>query len=126
MAGQINVLPEVLDLSLYAGDGVEFRMICTNGTGAPIDVTGAVKAQVRLERLDPDPPIVEFSINTVDAYLGKIALSLTGEQTMQLSQHPSSKAGKFSGVWDLQWTPAESQPRTMCQGKVECVADVTR
>ena len=62
----------------------------------------------------------------VDAYLGKISLSLTGEQTRQLVDHPSSKDGKFTGVWDIQWTPAGLQPRTLCQGKVECVADVTR
>jgi hypothetical protein len=126
MANKISLLPDVLDLLLYAGDGVEFRVLCTNGAGAPIDITGVVNAQVRLERLTPDPPIVSFGVNSVDAYLGIILLSLTGEQTAQLSAHPSSKSGKFVGVWDLQWTPAGSQPRTMCQGKVECVSDVTR
>jgi hypothetical protein len=125
MAGQINLQPESLDLYLYAGDGVEFRVICTNGAGAPIDITGVVKAQVRLERLTPDP-IVAFSVNAVDAYQGIVILSLTGAQTAQLSQDPSSKSGKFVGVWDMQWTPAGSQPRTLCQGKVECVVDVTR
>jgi len=126
MANRIDLTPDVLDLMLYAGDGVEFRVLCTNGSGAPVDISGSVSAVVRLERLTPDPPIVAFAVNLVDAYLGKIILSLTGDQTMQLAMHPSSKAGKFIGVWDLQWTPAGSQPRTMCQGKVECVVDVTR
>lgn len=126
MASVISLQPDVLDLRLYAGDGVEFRILCTDRAGDPIDITGGVKAQVRLERLTPDPPIVEFAANMVDAYLGIVTLSLTGSQTMELVTHPSSKAGKFSGVWDIQWTPAGSQPRTLCQGKVECVADVTR
>jgi hypothetical protein len=118
MAGQINLQPQVLDLALYAGDGVEFRLVCTDKAGAPIDITGTVKAQVRVDRLTPDPPVVAFSVNSTDAYLGIIVLSLTGAQTATL--------GKFNGVWDVQWTPAGEQPRTLCQGKVECVIDVTR
>jgi hypothetical protein len=126
MAGRINLQPQVLDLSLYAGDGVDFKMICKDGAGAPIDITGVVNAQIRLERLTPDPPIAAFGVNVVDAYQGIVILSLTGEQTKNLSQDASSSNGKFVGVWDIQWTPADSQPRTLVQGKVECVADVTR
>ena len=122
MAGRINLQPELVDLILYAGDGVDLPITCTDGAGAPIDMSGAVTAQIRLERLTPDPPIVSFSVNAVDAYLGKVILSLTGDQTADLV----SESGKFVGVWDVQWTPAGNQPRTLCQGKVECVADVTR
>jgi hypothetical protein len=123
---QINVQPQILDLKLYAGDGVEFRLVCTDGSGAPIDITGTVKAQVRLNRLPDSIAIVEFTANSVDAYLGIIVLSLTGAQTTELIEDPSSKNGLFTGVWDIQWTPAGLQPRTLCQGKVECVSDVTR
>ena len=126
MANQINVQPQVLDLALYAGDGVEFRLKCTNGADAPIDLNGVVKAQIRLDRLSEDPAIVDFTIGAVDAYQGIVVLSLTGIQTTDLVEDPSSKAGKFSGVWDIQWTPSGKQPRTLCQGKVECVTDVTR
>ena len=126
MANQINLQPEVVDLVLYAGDGVDLPITCTNGAGAPIDLTGAVTAQVRLQRLDADPPVVAFTVNAVDAYQGKVILSLSGTQTAALSTHPSAKDGKFNGVWDVQWTPASGQVRTLCQGRVECVADVTR
>jgi hypothetical protein len=121
MANQINLQPQVLDLGLYAGDGVEFRLKCTDKAGAPIDVTGTVKAQIRVDRL-VDPPVVEFTVNAIDAYLGIIVLSLTGAQTAELS----ADTGRFIGVWDVQWTPSGKQPRTLCQGKVECVTDVTR
>lgn len=126
MASQINLRPQVLDLALYAGDGVEFRLICTDSAGAPIDVTGAVQAQVRLERLSSDPPLAVFSADVVDAYIGIVILSLTGAQTQALSELDTSVDGTFIGVWDVQWTPAGKQPRTLCQGNVECVTDVTR
>ena len=125
MPGQINLQPEVLDLSLYAGDGVTLPMTCVTAAGAPIDLSGAIDAQIRVERLEA-PIIVTFSVNTTDAYKGKIVLSLTGEDTKALMDDPSTKQGKFIGVWDVQWTPAGAEPRTICQGKVECVADVSR
>jgi len=126
MADKISIVPETLDLELYAGDGLKFRMICMTSAGAPVDITGTVKAYIRLARLTPDPPIVEFSVNMVDAYQGIIRLSLTGAQTQDLVEDPSVKNGKFTGVWDAQWTPSSAEPFTLCQGKVECVVDVTR
>ena len=126
MAGTINLQPEVLDLFLYAGDGVTLPMTCVNSAGAPIDLTGSIDAQIRVQRLETIDPLVTFAVNMVDAYAGKIVLSLTGEQTAALMLDDSAKLGKFVGVWDVQWTAAGSEPRTICQGKVECGADVSR
>lgn len=127
MAGVIDLQPQILDLILYAGDGVSFRLICTDKAGAPVDVTGSVDAHIRIDRSDGSQPIVEFAADLVDAYNGIVALSLTGEQTQALVDDPSANSsGKFTGVWDVQWEPAGLEPRTLCQGKVECVADVTR
>jgi hypothetical protein len=117
----INVQPSALDLALYAGDGIEFRLICTDTDGEPIDITGVVQAHIRQNRSDTDP-LAEFTIGLTDAYLGIIVLSLTGDQTQGLV----NSSGKFAGVWDVGWEPADALPRTLCQGKVECVADVTR
>jgi hypothetical protein len=119
----IDLQPELLDLKLYSGDGVDLNITCTDGAGAPLDLSGAVSAQIRVERLTPDPPMAAFSVNATEAYLGKIKLSLTGAQTKALAD---SNSGHFSGVWDMQWTPSGKQPRTICQGNVECVSDVTR
>ena len=127
MAGQINLQPQILDLSLYSGDGFKVKLTCTTPAGAPVDVTGGVEAQIRLDRLTPeDPPIAAFTVSLVDAYLGVIVLSLTGDQTQALTDHSSAKDKKFIGVWDVEWDSADEEPRTLCQGKVECVADVTR
>ena len=127
MANAINLQPQVLDLSLYAGDGVEFRLICTDPDDAPLDLSGATEAQVRVDRLTPaDPPLADFTTDMSQASSGIVVVSLTGDQTQALVDDPSSKNGKFTGVWDFQWTPTGEEPRTLCQGKVECLADVTR
>ena len=125
MAGQIDLQPQILDLILYAGDGVSFRLICTDKAGAPVDVTGSVEAHIRLNRNKDEQPIVEFASSLVDAYQGIVVLSLTGAQTQALVDHSSASEDTFTGVWDVEWEPEGSEPRTLCQGKVECNADVT-
>lgn len=126
MPSVINLQPQVLDLSLYAGDGFAVKMTCKNAAGAPVDITGAVAAEIRVSRLEPDPPVASFAVDLVDSYLGIIRLSLTGAQTQDLVEHASTSNGRFQGVWDVEWDSASGEPRTLCQGKVECVADVTR
>lgn len=125
MAGQsINLRPSILDLLLYSGDGFSIRLACKDSAGTPIDITGAVAAQVRNDRIHPDEiPLAIFAASLVDAYQGIIALSLTGEQTASLLVDGTDR---FTGVWDVQWTPADKEPRTLVQGLVECVADVTQ
>jgi hypothetical protein len=67
-----------------------------------------------------------FDADLTEGDQGIIRLSLTGNDTQALMADPSTTKGKFSGVWDVQWTPTGEEARTLCQGKVECVADVTR
>jgi hypothetical protein len=122
----IDLKPQVLDLSLYAGDGVEFRLICTDGADDPLNVNGDVTAQIRVNRDETSNPIAEFDANLIEGDQGIVVLSLTGDDTQALMDDPSVSKDKFSGVWDVQWTPTDSEPRTLVQGKVECVADVTR
>ena len=120
----LNFRPQVLDLYIYAGDGFSIRLACKDKAGNPIDITGSVEAEIRVDRLHPnDPPLANFTVSLVDAYLGIVTLSLTGAQSMALLP---AGAKEFIGVWDVQWTPATALPRTLVQGKVECVADVTR
>jgi hypothetical protein len=125
MAGQtMNFRPNILNLLLYAGDGFSLRLLCKDTAGAPIDVTGVVTAQVRLDRVHPDdPPLAVFTVSLVDAYMGVIGLTLSDAQTLSLL---GAGEEKFTGVWDVQWTPVSMQSRTLIQGIVECVADVTR
>lgn len=128
MSGQLSNQPPGLDLALYAGDGIAFKLICTDNATPPqpVNVTGDIQAQIRVDRSSVDPPVVEFAADMVGADVGEVVLSLTGVQTQDLMDDPSTSKGKFSGVWDVQWTETGGEPRTLCQGKVECVADVTR
>lgn len=128
MAGQLSIQPPVLDLALYAGDGISFKLICTDNADPPqpVDVTGDIQAQIRVDRLSSDPPVATFSADDSGADVGEIVLTLTGDDTTGLMDGPGVVKGKFTGQWDIQWTQAGGQPRTLCQGKVECIADVTR
>jgi hypothetical protein len=125
MAGQtLNFRPQILNLLMYAGDGLNIRLTCKDKVGNPIDITGSVTAQIRLDRVHPtDPPLASFTVSLVDAYLGIIGLSLTGAQSQSLLPEGQNE---FNGVWDVQWTPQNLQIRTIVQGEAECVADVTR
>jgi hypothetical protein len=112
--------PQVLDLTLYAGDGANFRLVVTDTLAAPVNLTGSMLAQVRLARDSADPPDAVFSVDLTDAATGIAELSLTGEETQALA--PTEK---YTGVWDLQWTPTGVEPITLCQGKLECLPDVS-
>lgn len=118
---EIDLSPAVIDLVLYAGDGVSFRLVVKDGDEVPVPLTGSMIAEIRVKRPDPDPASAEFAIDLTDAADGIVRLSLTGEQTQALA--PTKD---FKGVWDIQWTPDGAQPRTFCQGKVECGVDVSR
>jgi len=117
----ISYEPQVLDLNLYAGDGIKFRVIVTDIDNAPMDLTGTMIAQIRDTRESPDPPKATFTIDLTDSADGIAVLSLTGEETHSLIVGDE----KFTGVWDLQWTASGVEPRTLCQGAVGCVPDVS-
>lgn len=113
--------PQILDLILYAGDGTEFRLVVTDAAAAPVPLTGTMIAQIRNQR-DDVTVVTAFDIDLAEADDGIAVVSLTGDQTQDLV----TNGAKFSGVWDLQWTPTAEEPRTLCQGKVECAPDVSR
>jgi len=116
----INFEPQVLDLVLYAGDGANFRLRVTDTASQPVNLTGTMRAQVRQDRDSVDTPDAVFNIDLTESAEGLAVLTLTGEQTQVLAPLDS-----YQGVWDLEWTPEGDEPRTICQGKVECLQDVS-
>lgn len=116
----IKYTPQTLDLQLYAGDGSGLRFKLVNVAGAPLNISGDLRAQVRLSRDAADPPLAEFVIDDTDAATGTVLIYLTGEDTQALAPEE-----KFIGVWDFEWKPTTGEPLTLCQGKVECFPDVT-
>lgn len=125
MTPTIDLSPQELDLILYSGDGIRFRLVITDKDDQPVNVTGEVKAQIRARRGTPatEDPEAEFDVDMSQADTGIITLTLTGAHTQALTPNPGKR---FVGAWDVEWTPLDSQPRTLCQGKVECYLDVTR
>lgn len=113
--------PQILNLVLYAGDGTNFSLTVTDAAGAPVDLTGTMLAQIRVDRESPDPPSAVFDIDLTRHAEGIAVLKLTGDQTQALAI-----VEKFDGVWDLEWTPAGEEPMTLCQGTVGCLPDVSR
>lgn len=121
MSATIDLRPNTLDLELYAGDGAGLRLSVLNPDETPLEVTGEVKGQIRLKRLDA-MSVAEFSVDLSEGADGVVIISLTGEQTAALITTKST----FSGVWDVQWTKPGAEPITIAQGKVRVYADVTR
>jgi hypothetical protein len=124
----LDIQPPVLNISFYAGDGVGFKLICVDDEDppAPIPIAGTIEAQIRVTRDPTALAVIAFSSDMAEADDGIVILSLTGEQTQDLIEHVSTKKNKFKGVWDVEWTAPDSEPRTLIQGDVECLADVTR
>lgn len=116
----VNLQPKNLDLLLYAGDGITFRVIVKDKNAQPVPLTGTMIAQIRRKREDTNP-VVTFSVDLSESDQGIAILSLTGDQTKSLVTDK-----KFLGVWDIEWTYSSTQPRTLCQGRVECISDVSR
>lgn len=119
---QVSVIPQRIDLAVYAGDGVELRLTAVDAkTGDSLDLAGEIGAQVKANRSDTEP-ITEFAVNTEQAADGVLDLSLSGVQTAALLTDSS----QFKGSWDVQWLADGEQPRTLVQGNLTCILDVTR
>lgn len=117
---KLSLLPDTLDLELYAGDGVMLKLSVTDNADAPLPVEGEILAQIRKTRKDPDV-VAEFAVDLIQGEEGFFFISLTGEQTAgMVGEKP------FKGVWDVQWKRPDEEPITLVQGKVECGADVSR
>lgn len=122
-AVKISLVPSELDLALYAGDGVALIFTLNDGTGAPLNITGAVTAQIRTTKQAADPQ-ADFAADLSQGANGEVTLTLTGQQTADLVE--GSSQTQFKGVWDMQWTKNGGEPVTVLQGAVTCDPDVTR
>jgi hypothetical protein len=117
----ISRVPPNVNLELYAGDGVAIKFTLKDSTGTAYALDGAVTAQIRTKRTDPDP-IVSWTVDTTDGADGIVIVSLTGAQTASLI---ASGKTSFSGAWDMQYVASGAEPLTLLQGSVTCDADVT-
>lgn len=119
MADLIDLSPKLLDLVIYAGDGVVLRLDVQTPDGQPMDLTGVIDAQVRVRR-DDLLPTGQFSATSDTP--GVVLLQMSGQDTAALINGETT----FKGVWDVQWTADGAEPVTLMQGKLTCKLDVTR
>jgi hypothetical protein len=117
----ISLTPPRVNLTLYAGDGANLRLVATDLDGEPFDLQGKVWAQIRENRTDEDA-LVDWDVDDALAEDGVILLRLTGDDTRRLMDGKV----KFKGAWDCQWIAPEGEPITLMQGDVLCDLDVTR
>jgi hypothetical protein len=122
-AVKISLVPSELDLALYAGDGVALVFTLNDGDGAPLNLTGAVTAQIRTTK-QADVAQADFTADLSQGATGVVTLMLTGQQTADLVE--GSSQSQFKGVWDMQWTKNGGEPVTVLQGSITCDPDVTR
>lgn len=118
----LSLVPPVVNIVLYAGDGANLRLTAVDLDGQPFDLRGTVRAQIRASRLDQEY-LLEWTVEMAQAEQGILMLRLTGDDTrllMKDAQH------KFKGAWDCVWTMQDSEPVTLIQGDVQCDLDVTR
>lgn len=123
----IDLVPQTLNLRLYAGDGVTINLrFVQAGEPLPMD-DGLIKAEIRTNRLDPDP-LVTWTVDASEAADGLITISLSGDQTRELMEdfRKTQLWSAWKGVWDVQWQQTGTQPLTIFQGDCYCDSDVTR
>jgi hypothetical protein len=124
---EINLVPQRMDLRLYAGDGATLVLRFVQ-EGQPLDMSnGELTAQIRTNRTDPEP-LATWAVDASKAADGLMTLTLTGEQTSALmAAHEELQLWTgWVGVWDVQWKQTGSEPLTLFQGKCYCDSDVTR
>lgn len=117
MNNRIDLTPDHLDLSLYAGDGISFEIDFEDENEVAIDVSSYTwTAQIRKTR--GSDTSYSIDINTDNAATGIIILHIPSTVTSQLPDHSQ---------WDLQSVSiGETEPTTVLQGRVTCTKDVTR
>jgi hypothetical protein len=124
--------PPVLDLVVYAGDDTSIPMAVT-AAGEGVNLTGEHQAQIRATR-DGDL-LGSFTINYIDLSNGELQLILTSELSNTLVENAVEvtdyfgndiiTAPMFQGVWDWHYTVG-TVTKTLAQGKITVIKDVTR
>jgi hypothetical protein len=110
---RVGLLPAVLDLDLYVGDGfgLEFSFV-DKDSGDPYPLTGTFSAQVR----HAGELLTGFTIDTTDAANGVITLGLAPAQVDLIVS---------GSVWDLQQMSDVGVIRTWYRGTIRMFGDVT-
>jgi hypothetical protein len=124
--------PPVLDLVVYAGDDTNIPMTITAG-GDPVNITGIHNAQIRATR--DGELLATLIVEYTDPINGELTLKITSQVSDALVVDAVGNtdyfgnelitAPMFQGVWDWDYT-VDTITRTLVQGKITVIKDVTR
>jgi hypothetical protein len=117
----ISVIPQNLDITIYAGDDFNIQLEFRTQAGNPRDVSGTWRAQIRSDKLTD--PVTSFVVTTTDAASGVIYMTLDGNTTAQLLSTVVS-TGSFL-IYDLELTTPAGAVNTIIAGQLHIVSDVT-
>lgn len=127
----INTLPPVLDIVAYAGDDTRIT-INLSSAGVPVDLSGTHEAEIRLTRSGD----VLGVINIENPGIGQVEIVLDSEtsallvadidvESTEYFGNDLITAPMFKGVWDWNFIVG-SETKTLAQGKITVIKDVTR
>lgn len=110
-------LPGSYSPTIYQGDDWAKTFQFDDDAGDPIDLSGhTLESQLRATKASD--VVVSFTVDTTDAAAGTVYLSLAAADTAELAR------GFY--FFDLQWTDASGDLRTVLAGRAEVVEEVTR
>jgi len=109
----VALLPQVVDLDLYAGDDSSFTLAVKNADGSPANLVGAtVLSQIRQT---PQTAAVAATFTT----------SISGNVITLGLAHTAAAGLGGSYVWDCQVTYASGQVQTIAAGQCRITAEVS-
>lgn len=115
MSPLARLTPAVLDLALYAGDGLSITVTVTDSRGSRVVLEGTWRAMVRATRTSATA--VTLTVNAAAQAEGVVVVTATGAQVSSFDD---------TGVWDLEYTPTAQEPVTLLTGAVSVLRDVSR
>ncbi len=112
-----------LDLELMRGDDREIRLTVSDGSGAPMDLTGAaIRLQMRAKKAD-DPLLAELS--TADGSI-EVSDPASGAAVLKFTSSVTESWGFSAAIYDCEFEFPGGIKKTLLAGKVTVTADVTR
>ena len=115
----VSFLPTELDLAIYAGDDFRIRVDVKQPNNNPVDLTGDLVAQIRVD-VDSPTVVTEFHLDDSLAAQGILFVSLDQDQTRALDD-----VGSLF-VYDIEFTDEFANTQTLFAGNIIMTKDVSR
>lgn len=119
-------VPERYDIDAYRGDDLVIPLAAANSSG-PLDITThTIIAHIRRNALDEDPPAETFDVVLENPTQGLFLLVLPHARIAALPCDPTPHTDGSKYVWDVQHTIPGGRTKTLYQGTLTLIADVSR